>query len=78
MGIIAKQCGKIVVKGCEFDIELNEPLERPEGGKVHIQNSNMRIEMSQKDFYKMVVSFQYAVKKLYSYKKISEGVKGNG
>ncbi len=70
MGIIAKRCGKITIKGYEFDIELNEPLDRPEGGKVHIQNDNMRIEMSQKEFYKMVITFRYAKQKLYSYKKL--------
>ena len=70
MGVIVKRCGKIRIKDSEFNVELNEPIERPEGGKVHIQNDCIRIEMSQKEFYKMVIFFQYAKQKLCSYKRL--------
>ena len=64
MGELIKTVGDINVKGHNFRIELNAPIECKKGGVVHIQNDNIRLEMSQADFYKMAFIFNLARKNL--------------
>jgi hypothetical protein len=54
MGELIKNYGKICYGEKEYNVELNGPVELEKGGIVHIQNKDIRIEMSQLEFYRMV------------------------
>lgn len=59
MGEIIRVVGNINIKGENFNVELNAPISET-GGVIHIQNEKMRLEMSQRDFYKIVGSINLA------------------
>ena len=54
MGELIKKYGEINIEGMKLDVELNEPIDPLKGGIVHLQNSFMRLEMTQLDFYRFV------------------------
>jgi len=72
MGELLKKYGKIDINGMELDVELNGPSNEERGGIVHIQNSNMRMEMSQRDFYDLVGAINLAKDNLERMKGIRE------
>ncbi len=69
MGEIIKKVGEVNIKSLTFDVELNEPLDEIVGGNVHIQTKDMRMQLPQVEFYKMVATIKKAEKELKSYKK---------
>jgi hypothetical protein len=56
MGEKVKDIGKLTIKGANFDIELNEPIDSVSGGTIHIQNNDFRMDMPQIDFYEMAAT----------------------
>lgn len=64
MGELVKIYGQVKLKDREYDIELNDPIDKKTGGIVHIQNKAFRLELSQIDFYKLVAGMNLAKKQL--------------
>lgn len=64
MGEIIKNYGKLHLKNQEFDVELNGPVSDDTGGIIHIQNDDLRVELSSGDFFSMVGAFALAKKEL--------------
>lgn len=64
MGELLKKYGEINVKNRDFDIELNAPIDERHGGIVHIQSDDLRMEMSQIDFYRFAACVNLAKENL--------------
>lgn len=76
MGELIKKYGVLNIKGRLFDIELNAPLDADNGGIVHIQSDDIRMEMSQLDFYRLVGCVNLAKTNLLHIKGVSDEQSG--
>ncbi len=74
MGEIIQTYGNIKIKEKLYDIELNDPISKESGGIVHIQNSDIRMEMSQVEFYQIVGILNLAKTNLEKMKGLEEGL----
>ena len=72
MGEKIRDIGELEVKGMIFKVEINEPIDKINGGLVHIQNSSFRMELSQRDFYEMAAAIMLAKKQLMRIKRMDE------
>ena len=64
MGEIIKSYGKLNLKNQTFDVELNNPVSDMSSGIIHIQNDDLRIELTSGDFFSMVGALVLAKKEL--------------
>ena len=64
MGELICKYGDLKLKGEIFCVELNEPILKDEGGMVHIQSKDKRVELSQIEFYRMVGLMNLALENL--------------
>ena len=60
MGELLKKYDTVSIKDRNFDIELNAPIDENVGGIVHIQSDDLRMEMSQLDFYRFATCVNLA------------------
>ena len=72
MGELLKTYGHIDINGQRLAIELNEPINPQTGGIVHLQSDKFRLEMSQADFYRLVVTINLAKKNLCRIKGLND------
>lgn len=72
MGELLKKYGKIDLKGRLYDIELNAPIRPKIGGIIHIQSDDIRLEMTQADFYKFVTNVNLAKENLLRIKGVKD------
>lgn len=72
MGELMKRYGEISINGIPFTVEMNAPISEENGGIIHIQNDIVRMEMEQKDFYKIVSSLNLAKEQLFREKGMKE------
>jgi hypothetical protein len=54
-----------------FEVEINAPIAEIDGGIVHVQSNRFRMEMSQRDFYRMAVAINEAKEQLASSKHLN-------
>jgi len=70
MGEKIKDIGKLNLKGVCFDVEINDPVDNSNGGIVHIQSHNFRMEMTQRNFYEMAAAIMLAKRQLARIKRM--------
>ncbi len=76
MGELLKKYGQVRLKGRLYDIELNAPILPKIGGIVHIQSDDVRMEMTQADFYKLVANINMAKENLSRIKGVDDEQSG--
>lgn len=71
MGELIKELGEVKIGNDQYRIELNGPIDHSNGGLIHIHNGELRMDLSQLDFYKIVSQINLARENLHREKGIS-------
>jgi len=69
MGEIIRNLGKIRIGKSEYKVELNTGTRNDGKYDIHIQNDEVRLNISEYDFCRMAAALIYADEKIRKYKK---------
>lgn len=72
MGEKIANLGKISLRECNIDVEINHPLSAGMPRQIHIQSNNFRFELNEDEFIRLVSAVLLAKEKLKRQKKIDE------